>query len=68
MDNGDQVHYLIFSLYLDNLGSLDYLVYLDYLVLLGLNKVSMNGPGILVGPMQINKYLREVLAVSSIVS
>ncbi len=27
----------------------------------------MNGPGRLVGPMQINNYLREALAISSIV-
>ncbi len=50
------MHYLIYSLYLDNLDYLDYVDYLDYLLFLGLNYVSWNSPqaGRLVCTMQIN--------------
>ncbi len=47
-----QVQYFVYLGHLDYLDSLFYLV--DYLVYL--NSVSINGPGRLVGPMQINNY------------
>ncbi len=62
--------------YLDYLDYLNYLVLLEYLECLEclehlgfiyFNKVSANGSSRLVGPMRINNYLREALAVSSTV-
>ena len=53
---------------------LDYLDYLDYLKLLRILRIlrilrllRIDGSGRLVGPMRINHYLREALAISSTV-
>ena len=68
--------YLDYLDYLDNLSSLRTLSILRLLRtlrtlrllrtrLLFFNKVSTDGSGRLVGPMRINNYLREALAISS---
>ena len=69
LDYLDYFDYLDYLEHLAYLGYIERLEYLDYLEhdSLFYNKVSTDGSGRLVGPMRINNYLREALAISSTV-